>query len=142
MAKLAAAATARNWQSQQQQQQQQHQRQTSDTDIPSLWRNEADAGLTKLMAFPTPKQWKREDQAGIQDVSNHSTEMDLASGTCGSFISNMEVDTHLGDKEFNTNAFLENEVVEEDSQIRTKLLKEKKTLVQIKFVLDEQCGAH
>ena len=42
----------RNWQSQQQQP-------TSDTDVPGLWKQET----------------KREDQAGEQDVTKHSTEV-------------------------------------------------------------------
>ena len=71
------------------------------------------------MAVPTSKQrQKREDQAGVQNVSNHSTEVHQASGNGGSFNSNMEVDTHLGDKEVNTNAFLKNEVVKKNSQMR------------------------
>ena len=100
--RLAPKVTLRkNWQNQQQQWP------SSDTDVPSLW-----------------KQWlKREDQAGVQDVSNHSTDVDLASGNCGSFNSNMKVDTHLGDKEVNTNAFLENEVVEEElTDAKTKVI--------------------
>ena len=76
------------------------------------------------MAVPTSKQrQKREDQAGVQNVSNHSTEVHQASGNCGSFNSNMEVDTHLGDKEVNTNAFLKNEVVEEElTDANTKVI--------------------
>ena len=67
------------------------------------------------MAVPTSKQrQKREDQAGVQNVSNHSTDVHQASVNAGSFNSNIEVDTHLGDKEVNTNAFLKNDVVEEE----------------------------
>ena len=76
------------------------------------------------MAVPTSKQrQKGEDQAGVQNVSNHSTEVHQASGNCGNFNSNMEVDTHLGDKEVNTNAFLKNEVVEEElTDANTKVI--------------------
>ena len=69
----------RNWQSQQQQQQP-----TSDTDVPSLWKQET----------------KSEDQAEEQDLGHTTSDMDM--------------ETHLGDKMVSTNAFLKNEVVKEE----------------------------
>ena len=69
-------------------------------------------------AADVPNLWKqgtkREDQAGVQDVANHSTEVDLAHRKLGHTTSNMDVDTHLGDKEVSTNALLENEAVKEE----------------------------
>ena len=66
----------KNWKSQQQQ------HSTSDTDVRSLWKQ----GM------------KREDQAGAQDVTDHSAEADLAHRKLVHTTSNMDVDTHLGDK--------------------------------------------
>ena len=72
----------RNWQSQQQQP-------TSDTDVPSFWKQET----------------KREDEAGVQDGSDHSTEVDLAHWKMRHTTSNMDVDTHLGGREVNPDVF-------------------------------------
>ena len=82
----------KNWQSQQQQ------HATSDTDVPCLWRHGT----------------KREDQAGAQDVADHSTEADLAHRKLEHTTSNMDVDTRLGDKEVSTDALLKSEAVKEE----------------------------
>ena len=49
-----------------------------------------------------------------QDVADHSTEADLAHKKLEHTASNTAVDTHLGDKEVSTNAFLKNEAVNEE----------------------------
>ena len=82
----------KNWQSQQQQ------HSTSDTDVRRFWKQGT----------------KRDHQAGAQDVTNHSTEADLAHRKLGHTTSNMDVDTHLGNKEGSTNALLESEAVKEE----------------------------
>ena len=67
------------------------------------------------MAVPTSKQWQeREDQAEYQTFRTTPQKFTKPQETVAVSNSNMEVDTHLGDKEFNTNAFLKNEVVEEE----------------------------
>ena len=81
----------KNWQSQQQQ------HSTSDTDVLSLWKQET----------------QREDQAGAQSVTDHSTEADLAHRKLVHTTLNMGVETHLGDKEVSTNALMKNEAVKE-----------------------------
>ena len=53
-------------------------------------------------------------QAGAQYVTDHSTETDLDTKKLGHTTSNMDVDTHLGDKEVSTNALLKNEAVKEE----------------------------
>ena len=76
----------------------QQQHSISSTDVPSVWKQET----------------KREDQDGAQDVTDHSTEADLAPGNGRHTTSNVDVDTHLGKKEVSTNALLESEAVKED----------------------------
>ena len=76
----------KNWQSQQK-------HSTSNTDVLTLW--------------------KREDHAGDQDVTDHSTDADLAHRTLEHTTSNMDVHTHLGTKGVSTNALLESEAVKE-----------------------------
>ena len=83
----------KNWQSPQQQQ-----HSTSDTDVPSLWK----------------QRTKREDQAGVQDITDHSTEPDFATRKLGHTTSKMDVDTHLSNKEVSTNALLKNEAVKDE----------------------------
>ena len=83
----------KNWQSPQQQQ-----HSTSDTDVPSLWK----------------QRTKREDQAGVQDVTDHSTEADFATRKLGHNTSKMDVDTHLSNKEVSANALLKNEAVKDE----------------------------
>ena len=73
----------KNWQSQQQQQEQQPQQPTSNTDVTRLWKQRT--------------TW--ESQAGVQDDSKHITETDQAPGNRMQSSSQMDVDTHLGDKE-------------------------------------------
>ena len=82
----------KNWQSQQQQ------HSTSRTDVPSPW---------KLGT-------KREDQVGAQDVTDHSTEADLATRKLGHITSNMDVDTHRSNKEVSTKTLLQSEAVKEE----------------------------
>ena len=86
----------RNWQSQRQQQP------TSDTDVPSLWKQGT----------------KREDEAGVQDVTKHSTEVDLANRQMRHTTSNMDVDSQV-----NTHALLKDEAVEEElTETNTKAI--------------------
>ena len=102
----------KNWQSQQQQ------HSISDTDVRSLCKQDT----------------KRERQAGAQDVRDHSTEADLAHRKLDHTTSNMDVDTHLGNKEVSTNALLKREAVkEETTETDTKKMKESK-LVRTKIV--------
>ena len=85
----------------------QQQHSTSDTDVPSLWKQET----------------KREDQAGAQDVKDNSTEADLAHRKLGHTTPNMKVDTHLGNTEVCTNALLKNEAVKEEiTETKTKAI--------------------
>ena len=76
----------KNWQSQQQQ------HSTSGTDVPSSWKREA----------------KREDQAGAQDVTDHSTEADPALGNGRHTNSNMDVGYSSRQQKVSTNAFSQN----------------------------------
>ena len=82
----------KDWKSQQQ-------HSTSGTDVRSPWKREA----------------RREDQAGVQNVSNHSTEVDLATRKLGHTASNMEVDIRFYNKGVSTNAVLESEAVKEET---------------------------
>ena len=94
---------------------QQHhlQHSTSDTHVPSLWKQDT----------------KREDQAGAQDVTDHSTEADLAHRKLRHTSSNMDVDTQV-----NTHALLKDDAVKMNSQRRIqKQLKESK-VVRTRFV--------
>ena len=45
---------------------------------------------------------RREDHAGVQNVSNHSTEVDLATRKLGHTASNMEVDIRFYNKGVST----------------------------------------
>ena len=63
----------KNWHGQQQQ------HSTSDTHVPSLWKQGT----------------KREDETGAQDVSDHSTEADVAHRKLEHTSSNMDVDAQL-----------------------------------------------
>ena len=111
-----ATPTKRNWQSQQQQQEQQPP--ISNTDVPSIWKQ----GAT----------W--ESLADVQDDSKHIVEADPVLGNREQTTSQMNVDTHLSDKEVSTNALVKNEAVKEElTDTNTKALKKTK-LVQIKFV--------
>ena len=76
-----------------QQQEQEPQQPTSNTDVTRLWKQRT--------------TWK--SQADVQDDSKHITETDLATGNRTQSISEMNVDTHLGDKEVSTDAFSNNE---------------------------------
>ena len=78
-----------NWHSQQQQQK----HSTSDTHVPSSWKQ----GV------------KREDQAGAQDVTDHSIEADLATRKLVHTSSKMDVDTQV-----NTHALLKDGTVKEE----------------------------
>ena len=92
----------KNWQSQQQEQ-----HSTSSTDAPSLWKQGTN----------------RENQAGAQDVMDHSTEADVATRKLEHTTSNTDVDTHLGNKEVSTNAFSESEAVKEEiAETNTKAI--------------------
>ena len=71
---------------------------SSDTDVPSFWRQGS----------------KREDQGGAQGVTDHSTEADLAHRKLEHTTSNNVVDTHVGDKEVSTHALFKNEAVKEE----------------------------
>ena len=79
----------RKWQSQQPQQERRPQQPISNTDVTRLWKQRS--------------TW--ESQAEVQDDSKHITEVDQAPGDRMQSISKMDVDTHLGDKYVNTNAF-------------------------------------
>ena len=81
----------KNWQSQQK-------HSTSNTDVLTLWKQGT----------------KREDHAGDQDVTDHSTDADLAHRTLEHTTSNMDVHTHLGTKGVSMNALLESEAVKEE----------------------------
>ena len=76
---------------------------------------------------------KREDQAGAQDVTGHSTEADLSFGNGRLTTSNTEMVTHLGNKEVSTSAFVETEAVKEETiQTNTKAI-ERTILVRTNF---------
>ena len=82
----------KNWYSQQQQ------HSTSGTDAASPWKGEAE----------------REDRAGAQDVTDHSTGADLATKKVEQTACNVDVDTHLSNKEVSTNPFSQAEAVKEE----------------------------
>ena len=88
-------APKETWKKNRHSQQQKHT--TSGTDVPSTWKREAE----------------REDQSGSQDVTDHSTEADQAPGNGRHTTSNVDVDTHLGNKEVSTNAFSQAEASKE-----------------------------
>ena len=88
----------RNWQSQQQQQEQRPQQLISHTDVPSIWKQRA--------------TW--ESKAEVQDDSKHIAEVDQAPGNRQQFTSQLNVDTHLSDKEVSKNALVKNEAVKEE----------------------------
>ena len=67
------------------------------TDVPSLWKQRA--------------TW--ESKSEVQDDSKHITEADQVLENRTQSISQMDVDTHLSDKEVSTNGFLKNEAVKE-----------------------------
>ena len=67
----------------------QQQNSTSDTHVPSLWKQGK----------------KREDETGVQNVTDHSTEADLVHRKMRHTSSNMDVDTHLDGREVNTDVF-------------------------------------
>ena len=75
----------RNWQSQQQQQPISH------TDVPSIWQQKA--------------TW--ESKAVVQDDSKQIAEADQVPGNREQFTSQMDVDTHLGDKRSQHRCILE-----------------------------------
>ena len=58
---------------------------------------------------------RREDQAGAQDVTDHSTEADLATSKLMHTISNVDVDAQV-----NTHALLKDEAVKELTETNTK----------------------
>ena len=84
----------RNWQSQQQHEQQ-PQQPILDKDVTGVWKQRA--------------TW--ESPAEVQDDSKHITETNQAPGNWIPSTSQMDVDTHLGDKEVSTDAFSNNEAV-------------------------------
>ena len=100
----------KNWQSQQQQ------HSSFNTDVLSLWKQET----------------QREDQAAAQDVTDHSTEADLAHRKLVHTTLNMGVETRLGDKEVSTNALMKNEAAkEETTETITKAIQQKIVFAKI-----------
>ena len=90
----------------------QQQHSTSSTDEPGPWK----LGTKK-----------REDESGAQDVTDHSTEADLATRKLGHTTSNMDVDTHLGNREVSTSTFLQSEAVKEEiAETNTKAIERTK----------------
>ena len=102
----------KNWQSQQQQ------HSISSRDVPSPWKLET-------------KRW---DRAGAQDVTDHSTEADLATRKLVHTTSNMDVDTHLSNREVSTKTFLQSEAAKEELTDTTTKAVERIKIVSKKIV--------